>query len=73
MTIRTTSQESLRRCIAQVFLHGDLEVDQLGAFGVADATEVQVRAGERIADVGDVEEHESGLSRMGLDGLRHEL
>src|SRR5271166_6272838 len=58
-----------RRMIASVrWQHGDVEVHQFGAAGVAHAGEINVRALHGIADAFDVEEEEAGLGGMGFDG-----
>src|ERR1039458_5616233 len=58
---------------AQVFLQGNIEVKQFGAFGIVDAGYVDVRARERRGDVSHIEEEESGLRGVGLDGFGGEL
>jgi len=59
------------RASVQLLLHWNLEVHQLGAFGAVDAGDVDVGASE--GDVSEVEEEESGLGGMRLDGLGGEL
>src|ERR1700677_3865382 len=58
---------------SQVLVHGDFEVHEFGAFGVVDAADVDAGAGEGSGDVAYVEEEESGLGGVGLDGFGGEL
>src|SRR4051812_27402836 len=63
----------LRSLVREVLLHGDLEVNELVAFGVVDPSEVEGSSGERIANAGDIEEDESRLAGVRLDGAGQEL
>jgi hypothetical protein len=56
-----------------LFAQRNFEVHQLGAFGVGDAVYVEVGVGEGGGEVGDVEEEESRLGGVRLDGFGGEL
>ena len=57
---------------AQVIVERKFEIHQLGAFGIGNAGDVDVGAGEGRGDVFHIEEEESGLRVVRLDGFRGE-
>src|SRR5277367_294645 len=58
---------------AEILFQGHVEVHQLVALGVEHAVQIKVRARQRCRDARDIEEHESALRAVGLDGAGSKL